>query len=59
MTTDALSEILATMKLQGAVFFRGDFAAPWYTSTPESSQLARALSASASRLVVFHLLIDG
>lgn len=56
---DALSEILATMKLQGALFFRGNFSAPWYVSSPESQVMARALAPTATHLVIYHLLTEG
>lgn len=56
---DALSEILATMKFQGALFFRGDFSAPWYTASPESQVMARELAPTATHLVIYHLLTEG
>lgn len=56
---DALSEILATMKLHGAMFFRGDFNAPWYTYTREANELAGVLAPGASHLLIYHMLIEG
>ncbi len=56
---DALSEILATMKLQGALFFRGNFSAPRYVSSPESRIMAKALAPTATHLVIYHLLTEG
>lgn len=45
---DAFSEILASMKLKGALFFRGDFSAPWLLGSPPSEQLAPALCPGAA-----------
>jgi len=56
---DAFSEILATTKLQGALFFRGEFSAPWFIDSPPSQILGTALAPGASHLVVFHLLLEG
>src|SRR5690606_7247527 len=56
---DALSEILATMKLHGAMFFRGDFTAPWNTHTAESNTLACILAPGASHPVIYHMLSEG
>ena len=56
---DAFSEILATTKLQGALFFRGEFSASWFIDSPSSQILAPVLAPGASHLVVFHLLIEG
>lgn len=47
------------MKLQGALFFRGNFSAPWYVSSPESKVMAKALAPTATHLVIYHLLTEG
>lgn len=56
---DAFSEILSGVKLSGAVFFAAEFSAPWGVTMPESSILAAKLAPGASRIVLYHLLIDG
>jgi AraC-like DNA-binding protein len=56
---DAFSEILTGVKLSGAVFFAAEFSAPWGVTMPESSILAAKLAPGASRIVLYHLLIDG
>jgi AraC-like DNA-binding protein len=56
---DAFSEILAGVKLNGALFFNADFSAPWGFSAPASSALAPALAPGAPHLVIYHLVIEG
>ena len=40
---DAFSEVLSSLKLQGALFFTAEFSAPWAIATPASKALASAL----------------
>jgi len=56
---DAFSEILSGVKLNGAVFFRAEFSAPWGFSVPASNATAATLGLGTAHLVLFHLLIDG
>jgi AraC-like DNA-binding protein len=56
---DAFSEILAGVKLHGAVFFSAEFSAPWGFFSPGSSKVAGLLELGASHLVLFHLVIEG
>jgi AraC-like DNA-binding protein len=56
---DPYSEILSALKLQGAMFFRGEFTAPWFINAPPSAQLAAALSMEGTHVVNFHLLAEG
>lgn len=56
---DPYSEMLATMKLKGALYFRAEFTAPWFINAPPSSQLARVLGLGTTHVINFHLLTDG
>jgi AraC-like DNA-binding protein len=56
---DACSEILSALKLQGAIFFRAEFSAPWFINAPPSPQLAAALGLDDTHVVNFHLLSEG
>lgn len=56
---DALSEVLKIIKLRGALFFNGEFSAPWCVALSESSQLAPLLCPGASHVIISHHLADG
>lgn len=61
---DVLSEVLRAVKLQGALFFNGEFSAPWcFLSAPASDaapQLCSLVGPSApERLIIFHFLTEG
>lgn len=56
---DAFSEILAGVKLSGAVFFTAEFSAPWGFVTPASKLMVEKVAPGAAHLVLYHLLIDG
>ena len=56
---DPYSEILSGLKLKGAIFFRGEFSAPWFINAPPSPQLAAALGLQGAHVVNFHLLTEG
>lgn len=56
---DALSEVLKIIKLRGALFFNGEFSAPWCVASSESSQLAPLLCPGASHVIIYHHLADG
>jgi AraC-like DNA-binding protein len=56
---DALSEALRAVHVTSALFFRGEFSAPWRFRTPSHDKLAPAVSPESEHLVVFHLVTDG
>ena len=65
---DVLSEVLGAVKLRGALFFNGEFSAPWCLRSAPSSSAAEYLlallgdsggAASRQRLIVFHFLTEG
>jgi len=56
---DAFSEILAGVKLKGAVFFNAQFSAPWGFSVPASQVTAAMIAPGAENLVLYHMVLDG
>lgn len=56
---DVLSEILKVVRLDGALFYNGEFSAPWSFRTPPSSTLAPFVSPEARHVVIYHLLTEG
>jgi AraC-like DNA-binding protein len=55
---DVLSEVLGAIQLQGALYFHGEFTAPWSARTPASGAISRYFG-SDDRVVIFHLLTEG
>ena len=56
---DAFSEVLSTLKLEGALFFNAEFSAPWGFSSPRSDFLAPHLVPGAEPLVIYHFVLEG
>ena len=56
---DALSEAMRAVRVTGALFFNGEFSAPWRFATPAQDQLRPDLSPDSERLVLFHLVAEG
>src|SRR5215467_8980709 len=56
---DVLSEVLKVVKLEGAVYFNGEFSAPWNFRSPASHRLAPYLAPGAGHVIIYHLLIEG
>ena len=56
---DAFSEILATFKLEGAMYFHAEFSSPWSVSSPASREFIPALAPGAPHLVIYHLVVEG
>lgn len=56
---DAFSQILSGVKLNGAVFFRAEFSAPWGFSTPTTKVMTATHAPGAEHLVLYHLVIEG
>jgi AraC-like DNA-binding protein len=57
--TDLLSDVLSRVRLSGAIFLRGEYAAPWAFDSPESRDLVALLAPGAPRLVLFHVVKQG
>lgn len=56
---DVLSEVLKAVKLDGAVFFNGEFSAPWCTREPDSRTMASYLPSKPKHVFIFHLVTEG
>jgi AraC-like DNA-binding protein len=56
---DALSELLRTVKLSGAMFFNAECTKPWRFLSPPSAELGRYFAANGSGVVEFHLVTEG
>ena len=56
---DVLSDVLKVVKLDGALFFHGEFSAPWCFRSSESAAIAACLSLHAGHLIIFHFLTEG
>ena len=56
---DVLSEVLKIVRLEGALFFNGEFSAPWCLSSSKSTDMAPYLSPEARHLIIYHLLTEG
>ncbi len=56
---DALSHVLRTVRLNGALFLNADLRAPWCVNVPAGVDLARLLQPSARRLATCHFVLEG
>jgi AraC-like DNA-binding protein len=56
---DLLSEVLKIVRLDGALFYNGEFSAPWSIRSPASSVVAPYVTAGARHLILYHLLTEG
>lgn len=56
---DALTEAMRAVRLTSALFFSGEFAAPWRFVTAAQEKLAPIVSPESERLVLFHLITEG
>lgn len=55
---DALSEVLDSVQLGGAVFYNAEFTAPWGFRSPPSCDVAEFLH-KAQHVIIYHLLLEG
>jgi len=56
---DVLSEVLRVVRLEGALFFNGEFSAPWCLRSSGSTGIATYLSPGAGHLIPYHYLTEG
>jgi AraC-like DNA-binding protein len=56
---DALSEILQSVKLEGAVFYNAEFRAPWGFRSPPSREVAAFLRKEPKHVIIYHFLTRG
>lgn len=59
MTADVLSNVLDAVRLQGAVFYWVEAAAPWAAASPPAREIAAAVMPGADHVMEFHLLVEG
>jgi len=56
---DVLSEVLKVVKLQGALFYNGEFTAPWSVRAAPSREVARYFTPGVEHVIIYHLLTEG
>ncbi|HSH90754.1 MAG TPA: AraC family transcriptional regulator, partial [Ramlibacter sp.] len=56
---DVLSDVLRTIRLEGALFLNADLRAPWCFKVPRGTDIAQFLQPKAQRMAIFHLVLDG
>jgi AraC-like DNA-binding protein len=56
---DALSELLRSVKLSGAMFYVAEGSKPWRVRAPSASTLGRYVAPNASHVIEFHLVTQG
>jgi AraC-like DNA-binding protein len=56
---DVLSEVLKVVKLEGAIYYNGEFTAPWSFRAPPSSVLAPHFAPGGGHVIIYHLLTEG
>jgi AraC-like DNA-binding protein len=57
--SDVLSNVLRTVRLTGALFFRLDASSPWADEVPAASDCAPALLPGAEHVVSYHIVTRG
>ena len=57
--TDALSNALSAVRVTGAVFFNGEFTAPWGFEAARVPTLRSLLPVGTGRLLIYHLVLEG
>ncbi len=56
---DILTQVLRSVRLSGAVLFRGEFTSPWSLAAPDSRSAAPFLVPGAKALIFFHVVTEG
>src|SRR5262245_17595991 len=56
---DVLSEVLKTVKLEGAFFYNAEFSAPWSFRAPPSCVIAPRIAPGGAHVIIYHLLWEG
>jgi AraC-like DNA-binding protein len=56
---DVLSEVLKAVRLQGSLFYNGEFSSPWSVYAASSRELARYFATNTEYVIVYHLLTEG
>lgn len=56
---DVLSQVLRSVKLDGALFVNAEFHSPWAVREPASRVMARYLAPDADHVIIYHLITEG
>jgi hypothetical protein len=56
---DVLSEVLKAVKLQGAMFYKGEFSSPWSFCSPPSHMVVPYVAPAAGHVIIYHLVTEG
>lgn len=56
---DVLSDVLHAIRLEGAIFYSGEFNEPWCVDIPQGAELAQVLKPGAQSLVICHTVLEG
>src|SRR4051794_24482665 len=56
---DVLSEVLKVVRLQGALYYNGEFSSPWCIRAASSRELALHRAPGMEHVIIYHLLTDG
>src|SRR5687767_5550754 len=56
---DVLSDVLAAVRLKGAIFFDIDAGAPWIGEAPDAAGIAAAVMPGAEHVIAFHAVMSG
>src|SRR5690348_2126922 len=56
---DALSNILGKVRFDGAIYFDGEFSAPWGVDIPHANSYAPYLWRGANHVISYHLFLEG
>lgn len=59
MSMDVLSDVLAAVRLTGAVYFDFDLSAPWVAEAPPSREVAHLVLPGAQHVIEAHLVARG
>lgn len=56
---ELLSDVLAHVRLSGALYLKGWYSSPWALDSPPSEELVKLLAPGAQRLIPFHVVRKG
>jgi len=59
MAADALSDVLKTIRLTGAIFFDVVAASPWIAESPQLDKLLTEILPGAQHLIAYHVMVKG
>lgn len=59
MNHDPLSDVLASVRLRGAVYYYVNLRDDWVAETPAAPQLAEALMPGTEHVLAYHLFVNG